>query len=122
MKKNDARLTKATNFYNAARIASNFALLEQAGFTESALEEGGTLIGRAVRLVRLNAFPKEVDSRVLVAIAAYQSRWFPTVRAALERYFPEMAKLFFADMVQLDEKRSPISVLEFLETLGRLGK
>ena len=122
MKKNDSRLTETTNFYNAARITSNFALLAQAGFTVIALGEGGALIAYAVKLVRLSEFPKGTNSDLLGAINVYQSRWFPTTRAVLERHHPDLGEVFFANMVQLDEKRSPISVLEFLETLGRLGR
>lgn len=122
MKNNDSRLVKVNHFYNAARSEPHRTLLAEAGFSEKSLEEGITLLNRAVELARVYNFSNERDSSLLGQLDAYQRRWFPAVRATLDRHYPDLSKQFFKNMVQLDGKQSPISVLEFLGTLERLGK
>lgn len=121
MKTFNKRLIKAYQFYRGARQELHLKQLAAVGFSEKELDEGGQLIRRAFDLLGERRFPRMTDAGLLKRLDEYQSLWFPRVRATLERNYPELANLFFAELVQLGEGQSPISVGEFLATLARLG-
>jgi hypothetical protein len=114
------KLRKALRFFNGARNPQISAMLEPFGFTHAILETGAKRLQTAATL-RAKAITKtNANPSLSVRLEAFQSLWFPVVRATLNASFPELADAFFQDLVQRRGAEAPLGVTAFLERVREL--
>jgi hypothetical protein len=100
------------------RVAST---LKQHGFGERDLAEGWTRLS-TLTTGRLNVTaPVTADPRLVVALDAWENKWFPIASAALTSNHPEAHAHVFRNLSQTSGSEVVISVSTLLERVGSLA-
>ncbi|MEM1414505.1 MAG: hypothetical protein AAGH15_06380 [Myxococcota bacterium] len=95
--------------------------MREHGFDQRELDVGWALL-RELTANRLDQPPPNRDTpNALKDLDGWENRWFPIVRASLERHFPDVAAQVFANLRQTEGVEVIVSVDTLLSRLRELG-
>lgn len=95
------------------------AALAAHGFTEDDLREGWRLLAALTRQ-RLSIQVQVEDPHMMAELDAFENKWFPIVRVALERHNPQVAEQLFMNLYQTEGVEVVVSVRTFLERIAQM--
>ena len=95
------------------------SVLAAFGFTEKDLAEGWELL-KNMRAVRLKRGPAIANPHTLRDLDEWENRWFPVVKASLQRHYPDIHETMFLNLTQTDGIDVINSVGVFTERLAEL--
>ncbi len=98
-------------------------MLKPYGFSEAVLEEGWALFGK-VKELRINRVltPATNDSDIIEVVGAFENLWFPIVKAALDRRYPEVSAQLFLNLGRTNGKAAAYAVETFIDRLGEMER
>jgi len=114
---------RITRFILALRHPVICDVMKQHGFTREDLREGNELVSRVAeaRLAQPSA-ALPADPEIVIAVDAWENKWFPIIDATLTRHFPEIREAVFLNLAQTSGPEVVHTVRVLTERIDTLPK
>lgn len=110
------RVLKFTIGLRSSKVSS---VLAKHGFTEADLREGLELLAAVVRK-RLSSQNQREDPKLIQKLDHFEGYWFPIVRAALARHYPEVGGALMLNLGSTSGVKVAMTVSAFIERLRQM--
>ncbi|RYZ60863.1 MAG: hypothetical protein EOP08_14235 [Proteobacteria bacterium] len=112
---------RVLKFLTGLRSKPAVRALAAYGFTEADADEGWELLRATGRVAFNKVTGDPIDNSLIVEIDGWENRWFPVVRATLDRRFPAVCAQLFLNLTQQVGAAATLSVGMFLERYDEMS-